>query len=266
MFDYRTPLIPPRIPRRNLPTKLVVAVFVAFCLGGGLSMAQEEFALDWSVIGAGQAISGTPYGPKGVPLLLQSKTAVIADTSSSPPNPFTNSELSLFVDQGPDSQLSRLRLRAFQNETPASGSFEINFRLVEGRLRLDTGATNVPWDPLNDWAYILTDVFFGIRFTVDEPIQCRSATGLRTESIGAISPEENYTFRGEWETDGDNIVFQFYLNGEPLITREKQPFFQPVPKTSLGNQSLSLAINIGSSEEPRSRVFVGRISATAGGP
>ena len=264
MFEYRPQTGPPPALRMVRAAKVVLAAFVAFCLGGGVGMAEGDFSLDWSFIGEGKAISKDPYGTQGTPLVLRTETAIVADASTTPPNPFPDIEQSLFIDQGPDSPVTRVRPRAFETETPASGSYEINFRLVEGRFRLDTGSLNVPWDPREDYAYCLSDVLFGISFAVDEPIQCKSVTGLRTESIGAISPDENYTFRGEWETDGENVVFQFFLNGEQVMTKEKQTFFQPVPKASFDNQTLSFAINVGHSEIPRVRVFLGRISATAG--
>jgi len=250
----------------NASPGFLPALLSVLLLASGTRAAGEDLAVDWSFIGEGQAVSGSPYGPKGVPLLIQSKTAMVTDSSTTPPNPFPDCERSLFIDQDPESPTSRIRIRPFQDETPASGSFEVNFRVAEGRFRLDTGFISVPWDPANDWAYIPTDVFFGVTLTADEAIQCKSATGLRTDSVPTLSASENYKFRIEWTTEGDNVVFLFHLNGEPVITREGQPFSQTVPKAKFGDQSLSLSINVGSKEEPRVRVFLGRISASAGTP
>ena len=243
-------------PTSGLP--LVFALVLS--LSTGFRALGEDLTQDWAFIGEGQAISGSPYGSKGAPMLLQSKSAVVVDSSATPANPFANSQRSLYIDQQPESAVSRIRIRPFPDEFPANGSYEINFRVAEGRFRLDTGVVNLPWDPANDWAYIQTDILFGFNFTADETVQCKSATGLRTPSVAALSAGENYTFRVEWATEGDLVVFQFQLNGEPLTTREGSPFTQSVPKSKIGTESLAISINVGSKEEPPAKVFIGNIS------
>jgi hypothetical protein len=247
-------------------SRLPLILSLVLSLTSGFRVLGEDITQDWGFIGEGQAISGSPYGSKGTPMLLQSKSAMVVDASTTPANPFANSQQSLYIDQQPESAVSRIRIRPFPDELPANGSYEINFRVAEGRFRLDTGVVNVPWDPANDWAYINTDVLFGIHFTADEAIQCKSVIGLRTPSVAALSAGENYTFRVEWATDGDLVVFQFQLNGEPLTTREGSPFTQSVPKSKIGTESLVISINVGSKEEPPAKVFVGNMSATAGSP
>jgi len=238
----------------------IILLTNAFCASG------EDLKLDWGFIGEGKAISGSPYGPQGFPVFIQSKTAVVIDSSTTPPNPFPGSERALFVETSTENPVSRIRIRPFPEDFPADGSWETTFQIVEGFFSVSTGVIQLPWDPANDWAYIQTDPLVAINFAAGKAIQCKSVTDLRTDGVPTLLSAENYTFRAEWQTEGDSITFQWVLNGEPVRSRDGLPFTVSVPKSKVNAQSLSIAITVGAQGEPTSKVIFGGISASAGKP
>jgi hypothetical protein len=140
--------------------------------------------------------------------------------------------------------------------------------MVEGGFSFNPEFFSGSWDPKANWH--LSDMkehFFGFAFIPRSPIIVGPPKqNLVTEDVKALATEENYVFRVEWQTSGDNLEFHFLLNGKPLIASNGATVSMSVPQSKIEGTALGFRLTSGSEEAPCFTGFLGRIQAEAQAP
>ena len=238
-------------------------IFLAYCGAAGLSA--EEIKLDWSFLTPGQPISRDPYGNLGYPVLLQDAgSAQVVAEGTDPSNPFGEG-YALFIAPFEEVKQSRLRFRPFQGAMPTSGSVEFPFQLQEGAIQVALGPIEKPWDPSDDWAYIEKNRLLLLRLEEGRLLQSQGVANLRSAGMDTIASGTNYTLKIQWESEGEDYVFTFFINGEPVESEGREPFAARVPQARFEGGSLAVILFSGSDSEPVAKGFIGPITVQGSG-
>jgi hypothetical protein len=200
------------------------------------------------------------YGDIGVPLAFSGRIAgFVVDGTTTPKNPFMGTERAYYLTPGDRNAAVRMIFRPFVETNPENGYFEFTFRLVEGGFDLVTGENSQPYEPKNPATYNMGERFFAASFIADKAMAVGRFRNLVTPSVSRLMAEENYTFRISWEPEGDNLVFRFMLNSEPLTGPNATPVTFPVEKSAFGSGALSFILTSGSADGPCAKAFYGGI-------
>ena len=249
--------------RTNFPAPLGLFL-VVLTLGGAVRAA--DVVDNWSFLEPGVVPKVTNFAPLGFPIYISGlKTGGVVDAESTPANPFESSTRALFVTPGPENAPLRIFTRPFPDETPAKGFYEFTFRLVEGGVGFNPEFFSGSWDPKATWHRTeMNEQFFGFAFIPGAPIIVGPLKQkLVTEDVKVLMTEENYTFRVEWKTSGENLEFQFLLNGKSLTAANGTAVSLSVPQSKIEGTVLGFRLASGSADSPCFTGFLGSIRAEA---
>ena len=210
-------------------------LFLSSLLLHGAVVFAVEPILDWGGFDAnaplptivGAHISFTGAQPPDLRL-------VTAETT--PSNPFPNSSASLYVTVLEGEPFFRGWSRAFPEGGKAKGSYEFDFRLVEGAVAFTVGQNATPYEEGVSLAYAFLnqgDEYLGANFVVGELVTIRQ-NKVSTTSTAELSAGVNYRFRVEWDFTSDVPGFRFFLNGDALENvSDNTTFFWPANEAQL---------------------------------
>jgi len=166
----------------------------------------------------------------------------------------------LYVEPAKDNGALRIFARPFHEKTPAKGYYEFTFRIIEGTLNFNLELFTAPWDPEGTWYRAGGEHPFGFILSPGQTVLFGKQQ-LKTDGVGKLATDENYTFRIEWKPAGDALEFQFLLNGQPLSTENGTPFTTRVPQSKIGNGVMGFRLSSGSADGPCVKGFIGGIQA-----
>ena len=243
-------------------TRLLFSLLVVVTLGGGVGAA--DVVDNWSFLEAGVLPKESNFAGSGIPIYISGlKAGGVVDAKSTPANPFSGATRALFVEPAADKGALRIFTRPFPDKTPTKGFYEFTFRLVDGGFNFNPEFFSTPSDPTGQW-FKGTEQYFGFAFIPKSPIIIGPPRqGLVTEDVKAISAEENYTFRVEWQTSGDHLEFHFLLNGKPLTAANGEAFSMSVPQSKIAETVMGFRLASGSTEGACFKGFLGSIQAEA---
>jgi hypothetical protein len=250
--------------RTNFPARLGLFL-VVLTLGGGVRAA--DVVENWSFLEPGVLPKAQSFAASGIPIYISGlKAGGGVDAKSTPANPFEGTARALSVEPAPDNGTLRIFTRPFPDKTPAKGFYEFAFRLVEGGFNFNPEFFSGSSDPKGHW-FKGTEQFFGFAFIPRAPIIVSPPKqNLVTEDVKVLAIEENYAFRVEWQTSGDNLEFHFLLNGKPLTAANGAEVSKSVPQSKIAETVLGFRLASGSEEGPCFKGFLGRIQAEAQAP
>lgn len=242
--------------------RLLAAVLALFTHGSSTRAA--DIVNNWSFLEPGVVPKVSNFASLGIPICFSGfRAGGAVDATSTPANPFPGTERALYMEPAPDTGLVRIRTRPFLAENPAHGAFEMTFRLLEGSFYMIAGTIPLPWDPKIEASYLAPESLLSLNFKTGAPVLGEKRLALVTEEITAITAEENYTLRIEWEPVDKTVVFRFSLNGKPLLNPGGEPFSTAAERSQFDQGSLGFLISSGQKETPCAKVFIGSISAEA---
>ncbi len=252
--------------RTNFPARL--GMFLAVLTLGGAVRAADVVD-NWSFLEPGVVPQAQSSVASGIPIdIVGLKAGGVVDAKSTPANPFEGTSRALSVEPAPENGTLRIFTRPFPDKTPAQGFYEFSFRLVEGGFNFNPEFFSGSWDPKVNWHFTdMKNQFFGFWFMSGAPIiGFPPKQNLVTEDVKVLATEENYTFRIEWKTSGDNLEFHFLLNGKPLTVANGETVSMSVPQSKIAETVLGFRLASGSEENPCFRGFLGSIQAEALAP
>ena len=251
--------------RTNFPAPLGLFL-VVLTLGGAARAA--DLVDNWSFLEPGVVPKNGNFASAGIPIFIRGLEAGgVVDATSTPANPFPGASRALYVEPSPDNGSLRIFTRPFLDKTPSQGSYEFTFRLVEGGFGFNMQAFPGPWDPKGNWFYSDAEHIYSVSFIPGKPLFSGPPKQfLVTGGVKAIATEENYTFRIEWQTSGDQLEFHFLLNGEPLTAANGAPVSIPVPVSKFADNALGFRLTSGSADNACFTGFIGSIRAEALSP
>lgn len=188
-----------------------------------------------------------------------SADSAVVDPATEPANPFLGTKASLYVSsQKPDDLWFRLVGRPFVEQSATQGTFEFEFRLVEGTISLSLGHCDQPWIPDDLTTYGVTKSKASISFAVDKDVLIRGEA-YQTDSVTTLNAGENYRFTVKWDLNTPE-GFAYFINGEPLspLSNVSSPKISVEPPESGIN---AFRITLGGPGDHLGSVFLGRISA-----
>ena len=251
--------------RTTFPARLA-SFLVILTLGGAVRAA--DVVDNWSFLEPGVLPSKVFVGADGSLFAIGGlKAGGVVDAKSNPANPFEGATRALFVEPAPDNGCLRIFSRPFPDETPAKGFYEFAFRLVEAGFNFNPEFFLGSSDPKGTWYKAGPEQVFGFAFIPRSPIIVSpNKQNLVTEDAKALATEENYAFRVEWQTSGDNLEFHFLLNGKPLTAANGAEFSISVPQSKIEGTVLGFRLTSGSEEGACFTGFLGSIRAEALAP
>ena len=250
--------------RTNFPAHLGLFL-VVLTLGGAVRAA--DVVDNWSFLEPGVLPKVTNFAPLGFPIYISGlKAGGLVDAESTPANPFEEGTRALHVESSAGNGVLRIFTRPFPDETPAQGFYEFTFRLVEGAFSFNPEFFSGPSDPNGIWfRSAATEQLFGFAFNPGRPIYY-SKQPLVTDEIKGLGADENYTFRIEWKTSGENLEFHFLLNGKSLAAANGEVVSKSVPQSQIAGTVLGFRLASGSADSQCFTGFLGSIRAEALNP
>ena len=217
---------------------------------------------NWSFLEPGVLPKASDSAAAGILIYISGlKAGGVVDAKSTPANPFEGATRALSVEPAPDNGTLRIFTRPFPDKTPAKGFYEFTFRLVEGGFSFNPEFFSGSSDPKGHW-FKGTEQFFGFAFIPRAPIIVSPPKqNLVTEDVKVLATEENYAFRVEWQTSGDNLEFHFLLNGKPLTAANGAEVSMSVPQSKIAETVLGFRLASGSDDNPCFKGFLGSIQA-----
>lgn len=216
----------------------------------------------WSKLPIDKPPVALPYGKNGNLFVVSNMIAggVVA-SATTPVNPFPEMERALYVTPGDRNLPVRIRLGPYPETLPPKGSFEIQFRLVEGSFDLGIMKGEKPNDPQKPFYLPDSERFLDLVMEVGKtPIALRSGN-LKTEEGSLIESDKNYKLRFEWTTEGDTINYTLRLNGTPLNLADGKAFARSVPVSKFNDSMMLFGIFSGSVNQPSGKFFIGSVVA-----
>ena len=214
----------------------------------------------WSKLPLDKPLTAIPYGHNGNLVVISNMIAGgTVDSGTTPVNPFPEMERALYVTPGDKNLPVRIRIGPFPETQPPKGSFEIQFRLVEGSFHFGLMKGERPTDSSKPFYLPDSDRFLGLVMEVGKSPMALRAGNLKTDEVSAIESEQNYKLRVEWTTEGDTMNYTFLLNGNPLNLASGKAFTLPVPVSKFDDALMLFGIFSGSQEEPSGKFFIGSV-------
>ena len=214
----------------------------------------------WSKLPLDKPPASLPYGKNGNLIVISNMIAGgTVDSGTTPVNPFPEMERALYVTPGDKNLPVRIRIGPFPETQPPKGSFEIQFRLVEGSFHFGLMKGERPTDSSKPFYLPDSDRFLGLVMEVGKSPMALRAGNLKTDEVSAIESEQNYKLRVEWTTEGDTMNYTFLLNGNPLNLASGKAFTLPVPVSKFDDALMLFGIFSGSQEEPSGKFFIGSV-------
>jgi hypothetical protein len=207
--------------------------------------------------------------PTALPYRLQDNLVVISnmiaggmvDKDTTPVNPFPEMQRALYVTPGDKNLPVRIRIGPFPETQPPKGSFEIQFRLLEGALQFGIMKGEKPTDTKKPFYLPDSERFLGLAMEVGKKPMALRSGNLKTDEVSLIESDQNYKLRVEWTTEGDTLIYSFLLNGNPLNLAGGKAFTLPVPVSKFDDALMLFGIFSGSTEEPSGKFFIGSVVA-----
>jgi|GEM_PF-4062475 len=200
--------------------------------------------------------------------IAEPEKSFVVGVESSPKNPFSETQSSLYVDNDTTVASFRIWCRAFIDEGKLVGSFEFPFRLEEGELNFVIGQNSQTFIPKEVGALGFAsqdrpdDQYFAVTLVAGEPITI-GAEQLRSASIERLLPETNHLLRVEWDFTAEPPGFRFYLNREPLILISSgDDYFRPATDIQIKKGVDSCAF-VNPINAARSKYFLGPLTIKA---
>jgi len=214
----------------------------------------------WSKLPLDKPPTALPYGQNGNLVVISNMIAGGAvDSGTTPVNPFPEMERALYVTPGDKNLPVRIRIGPFPETQPPKGSFEIQFRLVEGAFHFGIMKGERPTDSSKPFYLPDTERFLGLVMEVGKSPMALRAGNLKTDEVSVLENEQNYKLRVEWTTEGDTINYTFQLNGNPLNLASGKAFTLPVPVSKFDDALMLFGLFSGSAEEPSGKFFIGSV-------
>jgi hypothetical protein len=215
---------------------------------------------EWSKLPLDKPPTALPYGKNGNLIVISNVIAGgVVDSSTTPVNPFPEIERALYVTPGEKNQAVRIRMGPFPETQPPKGSFEIQFRLVEGSFQFGLMKSLRPTDNSKPFYLLDNEHFLGLVMEVGKNPTAPRIGNLKTAEVSAIESEQNYKLRVEWTTEGDTMNYTFLLNGKPLNSVSGKAFTLSVPVSKFDDALMCFGIFSGSTEEPSGKFFIGSV-------
>ena len=215
---------------------------------------------EWSKLPLDKPPTALPYGKNGNLIVISNVIAGgVVDSSTTPVNPFPESERALYVTPGEKNQAVRIRIGPFPETQPPKGSFEIQFRIVEGSFQFGLMKSLRPTDNSKPFYLLDNEHFLGLVMEVGKNPTALRIGNLKTAEVSAIENEQNYKLRVEWTTEGDTMNYTFLLNGNPLNLVSGKDFTLSVPVSKFDDALMLFGIFSGSAEEPSGKFFIGSV-------
>ena len=214
----------------------------------------------WSKLPLDKPPTSIPYGQNGNLIVYSNMIAGgMVDAGTTPVNPFTEMERALHVTPGDKNVPVRIRMGPFPETLPPKGSFEIQFRLVEGSFDFGMMSSLRATDNSKPSYLPDSDRLLGLRIAVGKNLFTKGLGNLKTAEVSAIESEQNYKLRVEWTTEGDTMNYTFLLNGNPLNLVSGKAFTLSVPVSKFDDGLMLFGLFSGSEEEPSGKFFIGSV-------
>jgi hypothetical protein len=214
---------------------------------------------EWSKFPLDRPPTVLPYGQNGNLVVISNMIAGgTVDSGTTPVNPFPEIERALYVTPGDKNLPVRIRIGPFPETQPPKGSFEIQFRLVEGSFHFGLMKGERPTDS-KPFYLPDTERFLGLVMEVGKNPMALRIGNLKTAEVSAIENEQNYKLRVEWTTEGDTMNYTFLLNGNPLNLVSGKAFTLSVPVSKFDDSLMLFGLFSGSAEEPSGKFFIGSV-------
>jgi hypothetical protein len=214
---------------------------------------------EWSKLPLDRPPTALPYGQNGNLIVISNMIAGgTVDSGTTPVNPFPEIERALYVTPGDKNLPVRIRIGPFPETLPPNGSFEIQFRLVEGAFHFGIMKGERPTDS-KPFYLPDTERFLGLVMEVGKSPMALRIGNLKTAEVSAIENEQNYKLRVEWTTEGDTMNYTFLLNGNPLNLVSGKAFTLSVPVSKFDDSLMLFGLFSGSAEEPSGKFFIGSV-------
>ena len=216
----------------------------------------------WSKLPLDKPPTALPYGKNGNLVVISNMIAGgTVDSGTTPVNPFPEMERALYVTPGDKNLPVRIRIGPFPETQPPKGSFEIQFRLVEGSFHFGLMKGERPTDNSKPFYLPDTERFLGLVMEVGKNPMVLRAGNLKTDEVSVLENEQNYKLRVEWTTEGDTMNYTFLLNGNPLNLVSGKAFTLSVPVSKFDDALMLFGLFSGSAEEPSGKFFIGSVVA-----
>lgn len=189
-------------------------------MGGLRGIAAEPMLQDWAELAEGERL---PNVLGQISLTSAQGLEVTAlNTGSEPANPFPGTPAALFVRVAEGQPFFRGWCRAFTAGGTSKGSFEFQFRVMEGGVSFTVGQNAAPFEPpaVSSFAFLgRGDEFLALNFVVGEA-PTMTHRKVRTSSVEMVAANENYLLRVDWDFTSETPGITCFLNGEPLESLE----------------------------------------------
>jgi hypothetical protein len=214
----------------------------------------------WSNLPQNKPPTALPYGIKDNLVVISNMIAGgVVDKDTTPVNPFPEMQRALYVTPGDKNLPVRIRIGPFPETQPPKGSFEIQFRLLEGALQFGIMKGEKPTDTKKPFYLPDSERFLGLAMEVGKKPMALRSGNLKTDEVSLIESDQNYKLRVEWTTEGDTLIYSFLLNGNPLNLAGGKAFTLPVPVSKFDDALMLFGIFSGSTEEPSGKFFIGSV-------
>ena len=215
---------------------------------------------EWSKLPLDKPPTALPYGQNGNLVVISNMIAGgTVDSGTTPVNPFPGMERALYVTPGDKNLPVRIRIGPFPETQPPKGSFEIQFRLVEGAFQFGLMKGDRPTDNSKPFYLPDSERFLGLVMEVGKSPSALRAGNLKTDEVSVLENEQNYKLRVEWTTEGDTMNYTFLLNGNPLNLVSGKAFTLSVPVSKFDDALMLFGLFSGSAEEPSGKFFIGSV-------
>jgi len=244
------------------PLKTSILSLVGLCALFHSAVHAGDVVEGWRKLPLDKPSVSLPYGKNGNLIVVSNMIAGgVVDSSTTPMNPFPETERALHVTPGNKNLPVRLRMGPFPETLPPKGSFEIQFRLLEGSFDFGMLSSLKPTDNSKPFYLPDSERLFGLPIAVGKNLYTKSFGNLKTAEVSTIESEQNYKLRVEWTTEGDTMNYTFLLNGNPLNSVSGKAFTLSVPVSKFDNALMCFGIFSGSVNHPSGKFFIGSVVA-----
>ena len=249
-----------RLLQANPVSGFLLAAFLTFSVLPRAAAEEGRTVADWSKQIPGLDVT-SPSADIYFSVRHEAKPIVAGDQTD-PRTPFAKADQALFVD-GPDTTaVVAIAINPFFYEVPPpKGWVELEFALSDPStivisLGVDSSSSDSPVvNPLYDGKTLFSLFLRGH----DVPSLLLREGKEITQRISLpprVAIDEPHLLRVAWDWTSDNPGVSFFIDGEPIVGPDLEPYFLPVPTDSLkkGVDWLSIFVNRGA--------FLGKITAS----
>jgi len=249
-----------RLLQANPVSGFLLAAFLTFSVLPRTAAEEGRTVVDWSEQTPGLDV--TSPSPDIYFSVRHEAKPIVAGDQTDPRTPFAKAGRALFVDGPTDTDaVVAIAINPFFYEgSPPKGWVELEFALSDSSLiatslgvdssSSESPAVNPQYDGKNLYNLVLRgDGVSTLILGMGEDIQ-------RINLPPRVAIHEPHLLRVAWDWTSDKPGVSFFIDGEPIIGPDLEPYFLPVPTNSLkkGVDRLSIFVYRGG--------FLGKITAS----